>query len=112
MAARTKPVGPHPAAFRHPHVPIRTCVGCRRRVAKSELRRVANEGGTVVVDARARGRGAYICPDERCLTQALRQQAAPLARALRLRPGRVGIDEETLAAAIAAVAHDDPRREE
>jgi predicted RNA-binding protein YlxR (DUF448 family) len=81
-------------------------------MAKARLLRVVERGGTVVVDGEAPGRGAYVCPDPRCLRQALRHQAVPLLRALRLRRTQVIIDEETLVAAVAAVAHDDVRREE
>ncbi|HEX2068963.1 MAG TPA: YlxR family protein [Actinomycetota bacterium] len=64
--------------------PERTCVGCRRRAAKSELLRVVRRiDGEVSVDpsATAPGRGAYVHPGEECIRTALRTQS--IARALR-----------------------------
>jgi uncharacterized protein len=74
-------------------MPLRTCVGCRERVGKSELLRVVavgeeagHRGPDLVPDPRGRlpGRGAYLHPDSRCLDLAERRRAFP--RALRL-PG-------------------------
>ena len=68
-----------------PHVPQRTCVGCRRKADRSRLLRVVAAGdGTLVPDPRTRlpGRGAWVHPDAGCLDQAVRRRA--FARALRL----------------------------
>ena len=71
---------------------VRTCVGCRKRAAKSELLRVvASDRGAgleVVPDpaGRAPGRGAHLHPTAECLELALRRRAFP--RALRV-PGRL-----------------------
>jgi hypothetical protein len=67
-------------------LPVRTCVGCRVRAAKSELLRVVGAGGEVVPDPQALlpGRGAYLHPSQTCLEQAQRRKA--FGRALRL-PG-------------------------
>ena len=69
--------------------PIRTCIGCRKRVPASELLRlVAIDIGTdqfsVVPDpARTRpGRGAHLHPDPACLALAERRRA--FGRALRI----------------------------
>lgn len=66
--------------------PVRTCVGCRGRAAKSDLLRVVVDPrtGAVVPDEHARlaGRGAYLHPVPACLDQAERRRA--LSRALRL----------------------------
>jgi len=47
------------------HVPMRTCLVCGKRNAKSELLRVAlsPEDGFIVLDREQRldGRGAYVC---------------------------------------------------
>jgi len=63
---------------------IRTCVGCRTRVAKSDLLRVVVVGGEIVADPLARrpGRGAYLHPSQECLERARRRRAFP--RALRV----------------------------
>ncbi|WP_235737645.1 YlxR family protein [Nocardioides alcanivorans] len=71
--------------------PVRTCIGCRERAAKSELLRVVNDpdatGLTVVPDLRgsAPGRGAHLHPTVECLELAVRRRA--FARALRLAAG-------------------------
>ena len=56
--------------------PLRTCAGCRRRRPQEELIRVVRSAsGDVVLDppsgGKAAGRGAYVCPDERCVGRAL-----------------------------------------
>ena len=56
-----------------PQTPIRTCLGCRRRRPKSEMRRlVRRTDGRVDTDGAASGRGAYVCPDAECLERALK----------------------------------------
>lgn len=67
-------------------VPVRTCVGCRARSAKTDLLRVVVVEDTLVPDPRGRlpGRGASVHPDPRCLDLAERRRA--FSRALRL-PG-------------------------
>jgi predicted RNA-binding protein YlxR (DUF448 family) len=56
-----------------PHVPLRTCVGCRRRFAKQQLVRfVVGEGGLVL--GSPEGRGAYLCRNASCLDAALRRR--------------------------------------
>ena len=68
--------------------PVRTCVGCRRRSASSELLRVvvAADGDQVVLVPdlrhRAPGRGAHLHPRYECLNLAERRRAFP--RALRV----------------------------
>ncbi|WP_084622877.1 MULTISPECIES: YlxR family protein [Nocardioides] len=73
-------------------VPIRTCVGCRARAAKSELLRVvvgsdAQGQPAVCPDPRgaAPGRGAHLHPTRACYDLAVRRRA--FSRALRLRVG-------------------------
>ncbi len=64
-------------------VPVRTCVGCRRRAPVTELLRVVVRGGGLTPDPRRRlpGRGASLHPTEECLQAAVRRRAFP--RALR-----------------------------
>ena len=67
-----------------PHVPERTCIGCRQRAPRTQLLRlVLTPSGELDVDVRAvrPGRGAWIHPDPACLDLAERRRAAP--RALR-----------------------------
>jgi predicted RNA-binding protein YlxR (DUF448 family) len=71
-------------------VPMRTCVGCKQRAAKSDLLRLAvvtvDEHLCVVPDPRGQrpGRGASLHPVPHCLDLAERRRAFP--RAFRL-PG-------------------------
>lgn len=56
-------------------VPLRICVGCRARRPKRELiRLVRTPQGELCLDpgGKLSGRGAYICPQRRCLEQALK----------------------------------------
>ena len=63
--------------------PVRTCVGCRARAAKSALLRVVVADGVLVVDPSGRlpGRGASVHLDPDCVDLAERRKA--FARALR-----------------------------
>lgn len=69
------------------HVPQRTCVGCRRTRPKSQLSRLVVTEDTVRWDDRQRlpGRGAYVCPDPRCVDAAARRDGHAVQRALRTR---------------------------
>ena len=64
-------------------IPVRTCVGCRKRVPVTELLRVVARDGALVPDPRRRlpGRGASLHPTPECLHAAERRRA--FARALR-----------------------------
>jgi len=64
--------------------PIRTCVGCKARAAKSGLLRLVVAGDGIVPDPHARqpGRGAYLHPSLACLELAQRRRVFP--RALRV----------------------------
>ncbi|MEV7605537.1 YlxR family protein [Paenarthrobacter sp. NPDC089322] len=62
------------------HVPVRTCIGCRKRGSRSELLRLVAQGGgssAVLVDIRRRmaGRGAWLHPSEKCLALAIKRRA-------------------------------------
>jgi uncharacterized protein len=66
------------------HVPIRTCIGCRRKRPAWEMIRFKVLGDMVVVAERKRdypGRGCYACRREECLEAALKKGS--LSRALR-----------------------------
>lgn len=64
--------------------PVRTCVGCKARAAKSSLLRLVAAGNGIVPDPQARqpGRGAYVHPSLACFELAQRRKAFP--RALRV----------------------------
>ena len=60
--------------------PLRTCIGCRRTAARTELLRLVRDPEDpqrVIVDPRRRlpGRGAWLHPDRTCLTQAVKRRA-------------------------------------
>ena len=76
----------------HARTPVRTCIGCRERAAKSELLRVVigtgNDGQPAAVpdpDGTAPGRGAHLHPTSACYDLAVRRKA--FGRALRAEPG-------------------------
>ncbi|MEO3853343.1 YlxR family protein [Acrocarpospora sp. B8E8] len=64
-------------------VPLRTCVGCRVRTAKSELLRLVVVAGVITPDLQGRlpGRGASLHPAVGCLELAERRRA--FSRAFR-----------------------------
>ena len=64
--------------------PVRTCVGCKARAAKSGLLRLVVAGNGVVPDPQARqpGRGAYLHPSLACFELAQRRRV--FSRALRV----------------------------
>ena len=64
-------------------LPVRTCVGCRERSAKTSLLRLVAAGDHLVPDPGARlpGRGAYLHRSQECLKLAQRRRA--FVRALR-----------------------------
>ncbi len=76
-----------------PRAPLRSCIGCRAVRAKHELLRVARTPSGVLADPydRLPGRGAYLCPDPRCIASARRRDAAALRRALRGAVGPEGL---------------------
>jgi predicted RNA-binding protein YlxR (DUF448 family) len=67
------------------HVPFRTCKGCGRRVAKTELIRLVWCEGILKEDLRTvlPGRGVYSCGNEQCRNR-LTKKKKMLRRAFRL----------------------------
>lgn len=65
------------------------CVACRTRHPKSQMLRVVRTGGKVFFDktGESDGRGAYICPNEKCLERAIKSKA--FSRALKCEVGDV-----------------------
>ncbi|MFC1841079.1 YlxR family protein [Thermodesulfobacteriota bacterium] len=52
------------------HIPIRTCVSCRTKMAKMDLIRLVLNGKDQIVfdsDGKRKGRGIYICHKESCM---------------------------------------------
>ena len=82
-------------------IPTRSCLTCRQRGAKPSLTRLVAVGGSVTIDPSARlpGRGAYLCHREGCLDAALAKGGSRLLAALKLRGGRIEVDDEAIRAA-------------
>ena len=76
-----------------PDSPVRTCVGCRKPAAKSQLLRVVAIDGVLTADPSARlpGRGAYVHRAPECLDKAVSRRA--FQRALRLQQAPTGTEE-------------------
>ena len=64
---------------------VRTCVGCRIRVDRSELLRVVARSGVVVPDPSEilPGRGAWVHPTPACVEKSITRKA--FGRAFRVR---------------------------
>lgn len=63
------------------HTPIRTCVACKRKRPSREMLRVRRMDASIQCGPGA-GRGAWLCPDEQCITRAFAKRL--LLRALRV----------------------------
>lgn len=66
-------------------VPLRKCTGCNEVKNKKEMIRVIRDNEeNISIDATGRknGRGAYICPNEACLTKAMKNKG--LERTLKV----------------------------
>ena len=57
--------------------PIRMCVSCRRKAPQGSLIRLAvgEDGAVEVAQLRRRGRGAYVCPAQKCMAAAVKRGA-------------------------------------
>lgn len=70
---------------RQRHVPLRTCIACRKVDAKRGLARLVRlPEGRVAIDATGKrpGRGAYLCAERGCWETALKRKA--VERALKI----------------------------
>jgi predicted RNA-binding protein YlxR (DUF448 family) len=59
------------------HVPIRMCIGCRRKRKKEEmLRFIKGIDGVMFINEKRRinGRGFYLCPDIICFKMAQKKE--------------------------------------
>lgn len=79
----------------------RTCVGCGRRRTQAELVRFSGApGGLTVHLGRGEGRGAYCCPDPRCLEWTVKRKALQRALGMELDPLSVPQLRETIHQAV------------
>lgn len=70
-------------------IPMRQCLGCREAKPKKELIRVVRSPeGEISLDfkGKASGRGAYVCPDPRCLKKAIKARALERAFSAQIPP--------------------------
>ena len=70
-------------------IPMRQCLGCREMKPKKELIRVVRSPeGEISLDfkGKASGRGAYVCPDPRCLKKAIKASALERAFSAQIPP--------------------------
>jgi predicted RNA-binding protein YlxR (DUF448 family) len=59
------------------HVPMRTCIGCRKTHPQNELIRLTARDGKLVIDRTGRmpGRGLYVCRREECINRILKSRS-------------------------------------
>ena len=70
-------------------IPMRQCLGCREMKPKKDLIRVVRSPeGEISLDfkVKASGRGAYVCPDPRCLKKAIKARALERAFSAQIPP--------------------------
>ncbi|MGD0353000.1 MAG: YlxR family protein [Dehalococcoidia bacterium] len=76
---------PKKQSHRQRHVPERSCVACRGKMAKRELIRLVGNADAVQIDPKGKeaGRGAYLCPMRECWETGLKGNR--LEHALRVK---------------------------
>ncbi len=65
------------------HIPIRMCMGCRKRREKKELIRLTKNAEGAFAPGEKKnspGRGFYLCPDPECFTRAQKKQPKGIPR--------------------------------
>jgi len=73
--------------MRRKHVPLRTCIGCRRVRPKREMIRIIRTPDRAIeIDETGKksGRGAYLCPSRECWGKALKRGALEHALKVKL----------------------------
>lgn len=73
--------------MRRKHVPLRTCIGCRRVRPKREMIRIIRTPDRAIeIDETGKksGRGAYLCPSRECWEKALKRGALEHALKVKL----------------------------
>ena len=89
------------------HVPLRSCIACRRKAPKRDLIRIVRTPeGALEIDARGKrqGRGAYLCRKWQCCETAL--QPGRLSQALKHAVNATEV--ETLRAGILSLIEESP----
>ena len=75
------------------HIPMRMCVGCRKKRKKEEMVRFkTGEDGILLMDEKKKlnGRGFYLCPDLACLR--LAQKKIQVGRVHRIERSAIFFD--------------------
>lgn len=67
-------------------IPERMCVACRQMHLKSELLRIVNTEGGVVIDQAGKlgGRGVYVCNSKQCIERTLKNKGFAKANGFAL----------------------------
>jgi len=57
------------------HIPVRMCIGCRKRRKKGEMIRFVQDasGAILISNKNTQGRGFYLCLELACLSMALKK---------------------------------------
>lgn len=79
------------------HLPIRMCIGCRKKRKKGEMVRFKQgENRILFIDEKQKldGRGFYLCPDEMCLR--LAQKRMQMGRVPSINGSGVSFDSRFL----------------
>ena len=76
------------------NIPMRRCIGCMESKPKNSLLRIACYEGRISPDptGKAKGRGVYVCRDEKCIKLAQKKKA--LQRNFKMEISRE--EEETI----------------
>ncbi len=77
------------------HVPLRTCISCRKKLPVRNLLRFKLLGGRLTVAPEGHfveGRGCYVCPSEACFKKATRKNLFSRALKSPVSADDVGID--------------------
>jgi hypothetical protein len=75
------------------HIPIRMCIGCRKKKRKEEMIRFEqDEDRILIIDEKknVKGRGFYLCPDVTCLR--LAQKRIQMGRVRSIDGSAVSLD--------------------
>ncbi len=77
------------------HVPLRTCISCRKKLPVGSLLRFKLLSGKLTVVSQGhfvQGRGCYVCPSEACLKKAARKNLYSRALKSAVSAHDAGID--------------------
>ena len=91
--ASPKPASPQAQALKPKPVPQRTCIACRLEQGKRAfIRIVRTPEGRVIIDhsGKSNGRGAYLCPEQKCWVKALK--GSTISNALKITPAREDVE--------------------